>query len=66
MLNTTMSDIKAFETYKDGDIIEVKHICTPNLPSRKVTYCVVNNHPCIKVTTEVFSWDFFFKVNFIA
>lgn len=47
--------------YKDGDNIEVKHVCTPNLSTRTVT---VENGG-IRVKEHWFSCWSFFEVNFI-
>ena len=47
--------------YKNGDKIQVKHICTPNLPPRTVTY----ENGGIRVNEHWFTWEHFFEVNFI-
>lgn len=50
------------EQYKEGDQIEVRHICTPNLPSRFVTF----ENGGVKINGHWFTWSWFFKVNFIV
>ncbi len=48
--------------YTNGDQIEVRHICTPNILSRFVTY----ENGGIRVDKHWFTWDCFFEVNFIV
>ena len=48
--------------FKNGDQIEVRHVCTPDIPSRFGTY----ENGGIHVNEHWFQWDYFFKVNFIV
>lgn len=53
----------AFNTLKDGITLRVKHVVTPLLKSRTVTYSIRDGKPGILVKNEWFNWDFFFEVN---
>ena len=48
--------------YKNGDQIEVRHVCSPNCCSRFVTY----EDDGIRVNQHWFRWSHFFEVNFIV
>ena len=61
-----MNAEQAYKTLQDGTILNVKHIVTPNLPSRRVTYQVKDGKPGIFVDTHWFNWDFFFEVNVLG
>ena len=59
MINATSTDTGEF---KNGVLIEVKHKCTPNLPSRRVTY----DNGGIRIGEHWFRWNYFFEVNYIV
>ena len=53
--------------YKNGDIIRVRHICTPQVSSREVIYEENSNcEPGIRIGKFWWFWNIFFEVNVIA
>ena len=61
-----MRNEKTGEGYRNGEVICVKHVVTPNLPSRQVTFEEQHGNPGIRVNNHWFRWGFFFEVNFIV